>query len=49
MGPVPAAGQWIRLEVPANIVELEGHSLNGMAFSLNGGRATWDYAGKSTP
>jgi hypothetical protein len=27
-------------------VGLEGRTLNGMAFSLYGGRATWDYAGK---
>jgi hypothetical protein len=49
MGPLPAAGQWVRLEVPASLVGLEGHTLNGMAFSLYGGRATWDYVGKSPP
>src|SRR5260221_157338 len=48
MGPLPAVGQWVRLEVPANLVGLEGHTLNGMAFALYGGRATWDYAGKSS-
>jgi len=49
MGPVPAAGQWLRLEVPASQVGLEGRTLNGMAFTLFGGRATWDHAGKSFP
>src|SRR5436853_4717882 len=47
MGPVPAAGRWVRLEVPASQVALEGRTLNGMAFSQFDGRATWDYAGKS--
>jgi len=48
MGPLPAAGQWIRLEVPASQVGLEGSVLNGMAFTLYGGRASWDHAGKSS-
>jgi RHS repeat-associated protein len=47
MGGLPAAGQWVRLEVPASLVGLEGKTLNGMAFTLYGGRATWDCAGKS--
>jgi len=46
MGPLPAPGSWVRLEVPASQVGLEGHTLNGMAFTLYGGRATWDHAGK---
>ncbi|MCX6923355.1 MAG: hypothetical protein NT154_09130, partial [Verrucomicrobia bacterium] len=47
MGPLPAVGQWVRLEVPANAVGLEGHALRGMAFTLYGGRATWDASGKA--
>jgi len=47
MGALPAAGQWVRLEVPASQLGLEGRTLNGMAFTLYGGRATWDRAGKS--
>jgi hypothetical protein len=46
MGALPPTGQWVRLEVPANLVGLEGRVLNGMAFSLFNGRATWDHAGK---
>ena len=46
MGTLPAAGQWVRLSVPATQVGLEGRTLNGMAYTLYGGRATWDYAGK---
>jgi hypothetical protein len=46
MGGLPPTGQWVRLAVPAAQVGLEGRTLNGMAFTLQGGRATWDYAGK---
>ena len=48
MGPLPRAGTWVRLEVPASLVGLEGATLNGMAFTLDGGRATFDLAGKTT-
>ncbi len=48
LGPLPAAGQWVRLEVPAKLVAVEGRPLNGMAFSVYGGRATWDAAGKTS-
>src|SRR5206468_11874241 len=43
-----SAGQWVRLEVPASQVGLEGQTLNGLAFTLFNGRATWDHAGKVT-
>ena len=49
MGPLPAAGGWVRLEVPASQVGLDGRTLNGMAFTLYDGRATWDKAGKTPP
>ncbi|MEW6304923.1 MAG: Ig-like domain-containing protein [Verrucomicrobiota bacterium] len=49
MGPLPPAGLWTRLEVPASAVGLENAALNGLAFTLFGGRVTWDTAGKSTP
>ncbi len=48
MGPLPAAGQWVRLEVPAAAVGLENLSVTGMGFSTFGGRATWDKAGKAS-
>ncbi|HKQ53664.1 MAG TPA: LamG-like jellyroll fold domain-containing protein [Pyrinomonadaceae bacterium] len=47
MGAMPPAGQWIRLEVPAGLVGLEGRTVTGMSFGLVDGRATWDRAGKS--
>jgi RHS repeat-associated protein len=46
MGPLPPAGQWVRLEVPASVIGLEGKVLNGIAFTLYGGRASWDKVGK---
>ena len=45
MGSLPVAGQWVRLEVPAAEVGLEGRAINGLAFTLFNGRATWDAAG----
>lgn len=46
MGMLPPAGRWVRLEVPASKVGLEGQTVNGMAFTLAGGVAYWDRAGK---
>jgi hypothetical protein len=48
MGPLPAVGQWVRLEVPAKLVGLEGSILKGMDFAAYGGKVTWDRAGKSS-
>ncbi|HKP72948.1 MAG TPA: hypothetical protein VJT82_08425 [Pyrinomonadaceae bacterium] len=48
MGALPEAGKWVRLEVPASLVELEGSTITGMAFTLYGGRATWDRTGKAS-
>jgi hypothetical protein len=44
-GALPAVGQWMRLEVPAEAVGLVGASVNGMAFTLSGGHAWFDRAG----
>jgi hypothetical protein len=46
MGPLPPAGQWVRLNVPASQVNLENRTVSGMAFTLYNGRATWDTAGR---
>jgi hypothetical protein len=48
MGAMPPAGQWVRLEVPANQVGLESSVITGMSFTLYDGRATWDNAGKTS-
>ncbi len=47
-GPLPVAGQWVRLEVPASAVGVEGASIQGMSFALFDGRASWDRTGKFT-
>jgi hypothetical protein len=49
VGALPPTGRWVRLEVPASLVALEGKTVTGMAFTLYGGSATWDYTGKSRP
>ena len=46
MGPLPTPGQWVRLEVPAGLVGLEGRVVRGVALGLHGGRATWDALGR---
>ncbi len=45
MGDLPAAGAWLRLQVSAASVGLDGASLNGMAFTLYDGRAAYAATG----
>jgi len=45
MGPLPVAGTWAKLTVPASSVALENKTIYGMAFTLYGGKATWDASG----
>jgi len=47
MGPLPGTGSWVRLEVPASTLNLEGDSLNNMEFSNVDGHAWYDHFGKS--
>lgn len=49
VGPIPTAGQWVRLEVPAADIGIVGVPVTGMSFSLVGGRATWDAVGHRAP
>ncbi len=45
MGPLPQAGGWVRLEVPAGEVGLgEGVPVTGWSFVQVGGTAIWDVA-----
>jgi hypothetical protein len=37
MGPLPAAGQWVRLEFPASLLSLENAEISGFAFTMFGG------------
>jgi tetratricopeptide (TPR) repeat protein len=46
MGPLPKAGEWVRLEVEAAKVGLHaGANLNGWSFTQHGGTCYWDAAG----
>jgi hypothetical protein len=49
IGPLPPAGQWVRLEAPAQAVDLEGKALRGMGFTLAGGKCYWHRAGALPP
>ncbi len=44
-GNLPQTGSWVRLEVPAAKVGLEGKKLHGLAFKLHGGQALWGRTG----
>ena len=56
VGDLPPVGVWTRLSVPARTVPitgistgLENKSIYGMAFTLSGGKATWDCSGVVNP
>jgi hypothetical protein len=46
LGPLPDSGKWVRLEIPASSVGLEGKTIDAVAFTLYGGQATIDRVGK---
>jgi hypothetical protein len=49
MGPLPKAGEWVRLEVAAKDVGLaDGARVNGLAFTQFDGTVYWDKAGLLT-
>jgi hypothetical protein len=48
MGVLPRSGSWARLEVPAKILGLEGHTVSGMGFASYDADATFDDVGKSS-
>ena len=48
MGPLPPAGQWVRLDAMAASVGLEATTVTGLAFTLYGGQAWWDVSGKAS-
>lgn len=48
LGPLPLAGQWVRLEVPAALVGLDNTAVDGLAFTLYDGHAWWDRSGRVT-
>jgi len=48
MGPLPPAGEWVRLEVPSAAVGLAAKTITGMSFALYDGQAWWDRIGKTS-
>lgn len=48
-GELPEMGKWVRLEIPASLLGLEGHSLHGVSFSQFGGSTWWGNAGTVPP
>jgi hypothetical protein len=46
VGPMPEAGKWVRLEVPAAVVGLNELKIYGAAFTLYDGRTWFDRSGK---
>ena len=48
IGPLPPTGEWVRLDVKAQSLGISAPvNIDGMAFTLSGGQATWDYAGRN--
>lgn len=45
VGDLPKPGGWVRLEVPAARVGLEGRTVRGVAFKSHGGPVFWGRAG----
>lgn len=45
-GALPQPGAWVRLEVPADAVGLEGRAVTGMSFGAADGEATWGATGR---
>jgi len=49
MGPLPKAGEWVRLEVETDKLAMkDGLRINGVAFTQHGGTIFWDKAGAMT-
>ncbi|MCB1236396.1 MAG: hypothetical protein KDM91_15120, partial [Verrucomicrobiae bacterium] len=49
MGPLPKAGEWVRLEIDAKRMGLKpGTKVTGYAFTQFGGTVTWDRLGVSS-
>ena len=52
MGGLPEPGKWVRLDVPASYVGLEGRSISGMAFGFykqsDNAQVLWGRSGNSS-
>lgn len=45
IGELPKSGEWVRLEVPARQLDLEGQSIRGLNFTQFSGKCLWGRAG----
>jgi hypothetical protein len=45
IGDLPTPGEWVRLQLPASAVSVDGATLTGMGFVLYGGRAAFASTG----
>ena len=45
LGDLPPPGQWVRLQIPADAVDLAGHGIGGMSFDQFDGKVTFDHSG----
>jgi len=45
MGDLPAPGKWVRLEIPADAVDLAGREIGGLSFDQFDGKVTFDHSG----
>ena len=49
LGDLPKAGEWVRLEIPVEVVGLrKGMAVHGIAFTQFGGTSYWDKVGIKT-
>ena len=49
IGDLPKSGEWVRLEVPARDLDLEGRSIRGVSFTQFSGRCLWGRVGTLPP
>ncbi|MBC8356285.1 MAG: hypothetical protein H8E66_30265 [Planctomycetes bacterium] len=49
VGDLPAGGKLVRLEVPANAVDMEGQRIHGISFAMFGGKGAWGATGSLPP
>ncbi len=49
VGDMPKAGEWVRLEIPARALDLEGRSIRGVSFTQFNGHCLWGKVGTLPP
>jgi len=45
LGDVPRPGEWVRLEIPAKAIGVDGKTIRELAFCTFGGGVRWDWLG----